>query len=739
MKTLLSYCVFFMLLVQYSWAQQGSFYFNVNSPASVYNSYLSETEFSVTTEWGGIVTTDVVGDLIYAQGNDTLNMNMLCEPDGQDMTGKVALIRRGGCFFSAKALNAQQQGAIGVVLIDIDETLILMSGGDQLADSVTIPVIMLPLTIGEGLLNELNNGETVEVEFSLNPNPVSAFTGSVYQDEGGDCSLLDETTKLAGWKVIAQGNGFERLTYTNNVGDYFIKVPLGDYTLSIEAPNDLWSPCIDNTIYSVTEQMPTTVNLLANAIQNCAALNVELGAALLRRCFDNNTINVEYCNFGTIPAEDAFINLILDPLLILESSTIPNTQELDGSYNFDLGTVDVGACNSFQLTIEVSCDSDLGQVLCAEAEIFPDTCNTPLPLWSGADIRVNGDCAGDQVNFNIKNRGTGDMDSPQEYRIFKDGILVETSTFQLNSNETELISVEADGATYRVEADQVANHPYETLPSKSVEACAPLNTLFSTGFFLQFPLSEYGEPFDQLCLEVIGAYDPNDKQGFPRGYGPEHFIEENTDLEYLVRFQNTGTDTAFNVFVLDTLSEHLDINTLRPGPSSHDYVLNILANNVLEFRFDNIMLPDSNVNEAASNGYFTFKIAQQIDLPIGTVINNSAAIYFDFNEPIITNTTFHEIGEDFLPVGVKDIPKEPLIGVQIAPNPARELASIQLDVSNFDRGTIDLYDVNGQLVQVQQFSQTNFEVNLKNRAAGMYFYLIRLDGQPVASGKLLVE
>ncbi|MCB0556652.1 MAG: hypothetical protein KDD02_24110, partial [Phaeodactylibacter sp.] len=63
----------------------------------------------------------------------------------------------------------------------------------------------------------------------------------------------------------------------------------------------------------------------------------------------------------------------------------------------------------------------------------------------------------------------------------------------------------------------------------------------------------------------------NDKQGFPRGYGDEHYIYPGTDLEYLVRFQNTGNDTAFLVVIRDTLSEFLDIATVRPGAASHPY------------------------------------------------------------------------------------------------------------------------------------------------------------------------
>ena len=60
------------------------------------------------------------------------------------------------------------------------------------------------------------------------------------------------------------------------------------------------------------------------------------------------------------------------------------------------------------------------------------------------------------------------------------------------------------------------------------------------------------------------------------------------------------------------------------------------------------MLPDSNVNEPASHGFVKFTVSQQPGNPMGTVINNQAAIYFDFNDPIFTNIYSHTVGDDFV-------------------------------------------------------------------------------------------
>ena len=114
----------------------------------------------------------------------------------------------------------------------------------------------------------------------------------------------------------------------------------------------------------------------------------------------------------------------------------------------------------------------------------------------------------------------------------------------------------------------------------------------------------------------------------------------------MIRFQNTGTDTAYRVVVLDTLSTYLDIETIRLGMSSHNYRFFVDGNEdfqVLRFEFENINLPDSTTDEPASNGFIKFKINQKANNAIGTLIKNSAAIYFDFNSPIITNVIFNKV------------------------------------------------------------------------------------------------
>ncbi|MFT3912363.1 MAG: T9SS type A sorting domain-containing protein [Ferruginibacter sp.] len=138
-----------------------------------------------------------------------------------------------------------------------------------------------------------------------------------------------------------------------------------------------------------------------------------------------------------------------------------------------------------------------------------------------------------------------------------------------------------------------------------------------------------------LPQRIIGPYDPNDKECL-QGSKLE-LANIGKALDYVIRFQNIGNDTAFNVVVVDTLSNKLDWNSLEITGTSHPCDIK-QKNGKLEFYFKDIHLPYQAINDAGSNGFIAFKIKTKNNLVIGDSVNNKAAIYFDFNAPIITNT-----------------------------------------------------------------------------------------------------
>jgi hypothetical protein len=343
-------------------------------------------------------------------------------------------------------------------------------------------------------------------------------------------------------------------------------------------------------------------------------------------------------------------------------------------------------------------------------------------------------CEGDSVRLKVKNIGVGDMQNTLEFIVTEDLIMYMSQPFQLQSGDSKEVVAPANGATWRMEAPQESGHPWGGWTATAIEGCGSINTL---GLVNQMPLNS-PNPFEAVdCRVSTSSYDPNDKQAFPTGYGTEHYLRANTDLEYLLQFQNTGTDTAFTVVLLDSLSTYLDAASVRPGASSHAYDFDVLPGNVLRFRFDDILLPDSSTNEPLSHGYVKFRVAQQIDNPNGTLIENFADIYFDFNAPVRTNTTYHLIGDNFIAVSTD----QPLSGqspLRVYPNPAADWVNFELP-AQLQGGTFTLTDLLGRVVRQQTFSGSTYRFDREQTPDGVYLFSIQTTSGERYTGKLMLQ
>lgn len=567
----------------------------------------------------------------------------------------------------------------------------------------------------------------------------TVIAGQVRLDADENCAIDDAEIPLEGWIVTCTGPNNAQFTGTTDEnGNYAVSVFPGNFDVVLTLPNPLWDICTD-TVEDVTVAFleASEVDFSVQVETECPLLEVDMSTFFLRRCFES-TYYVTYCNKGTAPAEDAFIDVELDPYLSLVSSSLPWASSNGNTYTFDVGDVGVGECGTINLTVLVSCEAELGQTHCSEASIYPDTLCYEQALWNGANLEVEVECNTDEVIFTITNTGEA-MSEPVNYIVIEDIMVQMTSgSVLLGSGQSQTVTLPANGSTWRLEVEQVPNNPWNTLASAAIEGCGTNgNGTFSLGFVTQFAENQQGNHVDVDCRENIGSYDPNDKQGFPRGVMAQHFVPLNTEIEYLIRFQNTGTDTAFTVRIRDTLSQHLDATTMRPGSSSHPYEFKFLGEGVAQFLFKNIALPDSNVNEPASHGFVKFSILPKADLPNLTVVENQAGIYFDFNEPVITNRTLHTFGEQFL--HVSNVVFRPGLDLEVYPNPTAERAMFRLKSATPVDGTLQVFDLQGKLVHTQTFGSNTFEVNVSGLAPGMYFFRMESGGQAVAAGKLGIE
>lgn len=236
---------------------------------------------------------------------------------------------------------------------------------------------------------------------------------------------------------------------------------------------------------------------------------------------------------------------------------------------------------------------------------------------------------------------------------------------------------------------------------------------------------------------VHGSYDPNEKEVEPKGTGPNGNIPNGQTLNYTIHFQNTGTDTAFTITVKDTLSSNLDINTFQFTGSSHPCIYEINGTGNIKFTFYNILLTDTFTNELLSHGYVSYKIKVIDNLPLGTEIKNTAFIYFDFNPPIVTNTTLNTIANT---TGIPFIKND--YSANVFPNPLQDVATLEINGMNLSSKLIvKLYDAMGREmnVAVSKIDNNSFAIHRNDLKSGLYFYKVMDGSILISSGKITVQ
>jgi hypothetical protein len=131
------------------------------------------------------------------------------------------------------------------------------------------------------------------------------------------------------------------------------------------------------------------------------------------------------------------------------------------------------------------------------------------------------------------------------------------------------------------------------------------------------------------------------------------------------------------------------------------------------------MLPDSTSDYEGSMGYFQYRLKPLPNLPNGTQIENTAYIYFDYNAPIITNTTQNNFD---MTVKTNDIKLEEQHFV-LYPNPSAGLFLFQ-DIKNIK--TVEVFNMMGELVLSQGSAK---HINLQAYPKGIY--VARVNGTQV--------
>ncbi|WP_264564107.1 leucine-rich repeat domain-containing protein [Flavobacterium sp. N3904] len=209
---------------------------------------------------------------------------------------------------------------------------------------------------------------------------------------------------------------------------------------------------------------------------------------------------------------------------------------------------------------------------------------------------------------------------------------------------------------------------------------------------------------------VVGSLDPNDKTCLEGDVITPSLIGEY--VNYLIRFENTGTYPAQNIVVKDMIDlSKFDISTLVPTSSSHSYTTKISDGNKVEFIFENVNLP---FDDANNDGFIAFKIKTKPTLAVGDSFENEANIYFDYNFPVLTNRAT----STFKTLGTQDFEFSNYFSVY--PSPTNDILNIGMK-NSIEIESIAVYDILGQLVLAIPDAQKVSTIDVSKLNIGNYF------------------
>jgi len=279
---------------------------------------------------------------------------------------------------------------------------------------------------------------------------------------------------------------------------------------------------------------------------------------------------------------------------------------------------------------------------------------------------------------------------------------------------------DAGNGSFRWQVDTL--HPGQTV---SINVIDSVGLEISTGDSLLLRSSVTANGFDlkpdnnlqEEYVPIVGAIDPNDMLVSPKGQGTEGYVKRRQWLTYTIRFQNVGTYYATHVRIANQLRAEHDRNSFEFISASHDHSYELSSEGKLLIHFDDIYLVDSTTNEPESHGFFKYRIRTRNGLPGGSCIENNAAITFDYEDPIITNTVVNTLQYE----------SREVYDLQVFPNPATMESVITLEPEHIRFETPPLlhsyqvFNDRGQLVRsASEQQEPVLRIQLDGLSPGVY-------------------
>lgn len=458
----------------------------------------------------------------------------------------------------------------------------------QLPDFYFAPNGLLFATSGQDIVLSKNNGATWEVIYShrqqldfrnlyldfdnylyavFESGPVfrssqpivenNFIVGNVFIDKNGNCELDPREKHFPNAIVKAEGFG-EFYAVTDETGQFSIPVFEDDYQISVRFNNQLWQTCKSDLTVSLSGSYNTaSIDIPLQPVVECTSMEVDLTTPEIKKC-EESIFRVKYRNMGTIKAENASVEIKLDPEFSIVDSDLSWTEhrEEEGIFRFEIGDADIFEEGVFEFTTGPVCDPVvLGQTVCTEAKIFPNEICLPADNdWSGASLELTGECVGDQMAFRIKNIGLGDMIIPRGFIIIEDvALLRDPEYFAIDAGETVEFLVTPGGQSVHVSVEQVSGHPGHANPTVTLENCSTS----SSGKSAQHVVSGGLTPtVEEVCQSVVD---------WNRGvHSRNHFGQKSIDKLEVEISPNPFSESAL-----------LKINPPNPQDTTEEYTCEI--------------------------------------------------------------------------------------------------------------------------------------------------------------------
>lgn len=366
--------------------------------------------------------------------------------------------------------------------------------------------------------------------------------------------------------------------------------------------------------------------------------------------------------------------------------TVTTTQASPVSENNDFGLV----CNGFDLGAQNPIPAGL---------VFPGQTHQVQIFAGDLTNTAHISCAS-----GIEGEITVSVSGPADTIIFN-------GTPNLLNDSTAVYTV-ADFGSFAMDSIQLS---ITTDTSATVSDSFNIKTVVSTPTTGQ--IYTYNDTSD-FTYPTMNSYDPNKKEVSPSEVEP-YF---NGPLTYIVYFQNTGNAPAINIRLEDILDPKLNLNSFQFITSSHYQTYSIdYDTRKLTIRFPEIFLVDSTTNFDESIGYFKFKIDPINNISGGSAIHNFVDIFFDFNDPITTNTATCNY-KSYASIQSEEFNGER--NILLYPNPANETITIE---AGEEIKQVAIYSIQGKLVNSTVGNSNKEHVNVNDIPSGVYLVHVLMD------------